>query len=178
MKTLLILRHAKSSWDNDILSDFDRPLNSRGLETAPVMGNVIYKKRLQPSLIISSPAKRAKQTAILIKETAQIKSSIRYEEKIYEASPISLLHIIGEVEDKNEVVLLIGHNPGLEGFIKILTGEIKTMPTAGLAKIELNVDSWNEITSDCGKLEFLIRPKDEMKNLDLSKDFEEHFKDL
>lgn len=165
MKTLLILRHAKSSWDNPELSDFDRPLNSRGLEAAPVMGGVIYKKNLQPDLIISSPAKRAKQTAILIKETAQIDVSINYEERIYEASPISLLHVIGDAEDRYERILLVGHNPGLEGFIKILTGEIQSMPTAALAKIDLNIDSWDEITANCGKLDFLLRPRDEIKGL-------------
>src|SRR4051812_38668436 len=104
MKTLLILRHAKSNWDYPDLSDFERPLNSRGMEAAPVMGNVIYKHRFKPDLIISSPAKRAKQTAILIKETAEISSSIKYEEKIYEASPLNLMNITSEIDDKHEMV--------------------------------------------------------------------------
>ena len=175
MKTLLILRHAKSSWDNTELSDFERPLNSRGIETAPVMGNLIYKKRLKPNLIISSPAKRAKQTAVLIKEIAQILPPIKYEEKIYEASPMGLLNIVGEIDNKNETVLLIGHNPGLEGFIKILTGENKSMPTAGLAVIELDINSWDEIKNDCGKLNALIRPRDEIRILEISEKYSKNF---
>lgn len=163
MKTLLILRHAKSSWDNPDSSDFDRPLNSRGLEAVPLMGNVIYQKNLQPEIIISSPAKRAKQTAILIKETAQIEAKIRYEDGIYEASPLRLLQIVSEVEDKNGMILIVGHNPGLESFIKMLTGEIQSMPTAAFAKIDMQIDCWSDIAADCGRLDFLVRPKDERK---------------
>lgn len=164
MKTLLILRHAKSSWDNPDLADFDRPLNSRGLESAPVMGNVLYKEDLQPQKILSSPAKRAKQTAILIKETAQIEAPVTYVEGIYEASPLKLLSIISEIEDKIQSALLVGHNPGLEGFVKMLTGEIYALPTATLVKIDLSIESWNDITANRGKVNLFIRPKDVIKN--------------
>ena len=82
MKTLLIMRHAKSSWDDAKMSDFERPLNERGLRTAPLMGEIINQKRLQPELILSSPAERAKQTAQMVKESAQLKSEIIFNEKI------------------------------------------------------------------------------------------------
>jgi phosphohistidine phosphatase len=164
MKTLLILRHAKSSWDNPDIADFDRPLNSRGLEAMPVMGGVLFKNNLQPQKILSSPAKRAKQTAILIKETAQIEGKITYVEGIYEASPLRLLNIVSEVEDKVESVLLVGHNPGLEGFVKMLTRESYELPTATIVKIDLDIESWHDITVNRGKVSLYVRPKDKMKD--------------
>lgn len=163
MKTLLILRHAKSSWDNPELADFDRPLNQRGLADAPLMGNVIRKNNLQPRIILSSPAKRAKHTAILIKEAAPFEAEINYVEDIYEASPLKLMRVISQINDENETALLIGHNPGLEGIIKTLTGEFYSMPTAALAKIELNIESWSEVSANSGSVNLFVRPKDEIK---------------
>lgn len=165
MKTLLILRHAKSSWDNPNWADFERPLNLRGLQSAPLMGEVLQKQELNPQIIISSPAERAKQTAVLTKEAAQINTEITYVEEIYEASPRTLLNIVAQIADENEMVLVVGHNPGLEGFIKILTGETCALPTAALVKIDLKIDSWQELTSDCGKVDLFIRPKDALKSL-------------
>jgi phosphohistidine phosphatase len=164
MKTLFILRHAKSSWDNPDSSDFDRTLNERGLRIAPFVGRLMREKHLRVDLILSSPAERAQQTAILVRENGELAAEIRYNEKIYEASPLSLLHILAEAADEFDSILLVGHNPGLEGLIKILTGGIQPMPTAALAEIELNIEHWSEITADCGKLIFIIRPKDEMKS--------------
>jgi phosphohistidine phosphatase len=165
MKTLLILRHAKSSWDNPDSSDFDRPLNQRGLETAPFIGNLMCEKDLRVDLILSSPARRARETTMLVREAAGFDAEIRYDERIYEASPITLLHILAETEDEFDAVLLVGHNPGLEGLIKILTGGGLSMPTAALAEIVLEIDFWSKIAADGGKLNFVVRPKDEMKSL-------------
>ncbi len=165
MKTLLILRHAKSSWDNLQMSDFERPLNARGLEAAPFIGKIIYDKKLQPDLVLSSPAKRAKQTAILIKQSAQISANIKYEQKIYEASPLILVEIISEIDDNFALILLVGHNPGLESLVRILAGQLQPMPTAALAKINLNIEKWADIKADCGNLEFLITPKNEINKL-------------
>ena len=160
MKTLFVLRHAKSSWEKADLSDFARPLNERGLEAAPLMGKFIYKNQLQPELILSSPAERAKQTALLVKENAQIDGKIRYDERIYEASSLRLLEVVSEQSDKIESVMLVGHNPGLEGLLKILTNEAQPMPTAALAVIDLKIGKWSEINSSKGNLRTLIRPKE------------------
>ena len=141
------------------MADFDRPLNSRGLESAPLMGGLIYDRQLPADLILSSPAKRAKQTAVLIKETGQLAAKIQYEEKIYEASPLTLLHILSGQEEKSKNILLVGHNPGLEGLIKILTGESVMMATAALVKINLNIDKWTDISPNCGDLEFVSAPE-------------------
>lgn len=166
MKTLFILRHAKSSWDDPDLPDFDRPLNKRGLQAAPFVGSLMRERRLHVDLILSSPARRARETAALVKEAADFSAEIRHDERIYEASPMSLLYLVAESDDALESVLLIGHNPGLEGLVKILTGGGLSMPTAALAEIELNVDSWSKIAAESGKLKSSVRPKDEMKSHD------------
>lgn len=163
MKKIYILRHAKSSWDNPVLADFDRPLNERGSRTADFMGELIHKSDFQPELILSSPATRAKETANIIKKTARLQSEIKFEENIYEASPQTLLKIISDLNENLQSVMLVGHNPGLEGLIKILTGESHSMPTAGLAIVDLNVVKWKEADLDSGKLRDLIRPKTELK---------------
>jgi phosphohistidine phosphatase len=163
MKTLFVLRHAKSSWNNPNWSDFERPLNSRGLDAARFIGGLIYKRNLEPQIIISSPAKRAKQTAVLVKEVAEISKPITFDERIYEASPLTLFNLIREFDEKYESVLIVGHNPGFENLVRMLTGETLSMPTAALAKINLNIESWRELDAVSNELEFLIRPKDEMK---------------
>jgi phosphohistidine phosphatase len=160
MKTLLVLRHAKSSWENSELSDFDRPLNARGLEAIQLIGRELYNLNLETDLILSSPAKRAKQTAILVKESGGISGEIQYEESIYEASVMKLLHLVSEIGDKFDVVLLVGHNPGLEELIRVLTGRIQVMPTATLAKLDLNIKSWSETAAKCGSLDLAITPKE------------------
>ena len=163
MKILFVLRHAKSNWDNSDLSDFERPLNSRGLDAARFIGGLIYERDLQPQIIISSPAKRAKQTAVLVKELAEISKPISFDERIYEASPLSLFNLIREFDDKYESVLIVGHNPGFENLVRMLTGETVVMPTAALARINLDIESWHELDAVSNELEFLILPKEEMK---------------
>lgn len=163
MKTLYIMRHAKSSWDNPNWSDFERPLNKRGLEAAPLMGEIIFRNKYQPELILSSPAKRAKQTAVLVREVAGIEPEINFDERIYEASPQMLLQVIGELSADPASAMLVGHNPGIEGLIRFLTGESEAMPTAGLAVVDLNVDKWNDAAAECGSLRALLRPKEQDK---------------
>ena len=154
------MRHAKSSWDDAAMSDFERPLNTRGLKTAPLMGEYIRENQLQPELIVSSPAERARQTAQLVKESAQIKSEIIFNEKIYEASVERLLEVIAEQPETVESILLIGHNPGLEGLVKFTTGELHAMPTAALGIVDLPIDKWSDINASKGNLRELIRPKE------------------
>ena len=165
MKTLYLLRHAKSSWDDASLPDFDRPLNGRGLNAAPFIGEVIARKGLFPDLIISSPAKRAMQTATLVKESSGSNAPIQYEERVYEASPQMLKTLIAQVAESNESVLLVGHNPGVEGLIDHLTGNFETMPTAALAAILMDISAWNKIDANCGGLSFVIRPSEEIRAL-------------
>jgi phosphohistidine phosphatase len=163
MKSLLILRHAKSSWENAALSDFERPLNSRGLESIQLIGHELYNLEIKPDLVLSSPAKRAKQTAILVKESGGFECEIKYQDKIYEASVRSLLNLVSEIDDKSDTVLIVGHNPGLEELIRVLTGKIQVLPTATFVKLELDIENWSQTDSNCGNLAFAITPK-ELKN--------------
>lgn len=110
-----------------------------------------------------SPAERAKETTMLVKEAAGIESEIKYDERIYEASPVRLLEVVGEQNERIESILLVGHNPGLEGLIKLLTGKPEPMPTAALAVVDLDAGKWSEINSVSGSLRVLIRPKDFQK---------------
>lgn len=155
------MRHAKSSWDDCALSDFERPLNERGLRTAPLVGELMKQNQFQIDIIISSPAERARQTAVKVKEAASFGSDVIFDEKIYEASPQRLLNILSEIVPTISAVLLVGHNPGLEDLIRILTGALEPMPTAALAVIDLNIENWNELTADTGKLVKVFRPKEE-----------------
>ncbi len=159
MKTLYVLRHAKSSWDDCSLSDFERPLNERGIKTAPLMGKEMKKNDFVPEIIVCSTAKRAEQTANLVKETAEFSAEIMFEEAIYEASVTTLLHIVSRIEDEFYSALIVGHNPGFENLVRNLTGKIEAMPTAGLAVIDLKIENWNEINAESGKLREFIRPK-------------------
>jgi len=164
MKTLFVLRHAKSSWKNPDWSDFERPLNSRGLDAARFIGSLIFERKLEPQFIISSPAKRAKQTAVLVKEIAEVSKPVKFDERIYEASSLTLFNLICEFDEKWESVLIVGHNPGFENLVRMLTGETVSMPTAALAKINLAIENWHELAANSNELEFLIRPKEEMQN--------------
>ncbi|HVE57279.1 MAG TPA: histidine phosphatase family protein [Pyrinomonadaceae bacterium] len=163
MKTLFVLRHAKSSWENPDWSDFERPLNSHGLDSARFIGGLIYERGLQPQIIVSSPAKRAKQTAVLVKEIAEVSKPVKFDERIYEASPLALFNLIREFDEKWESALIVGHNPGFENLVRMLTGETVSMPTAALARINLEIENWHDLETNSNELEFLIRPKEEMK---------------
>jgi len=163
MKTLYILRHAKSSWDDASLADFDRPLNGRGERAAPFMGKLMKKTGLLPDVVLSSPAARAKSTARLAVRSADLDAEIKFDDRIYEASPQSLRQVVSEVDNSNLSAMVVGHNPGIEGFIRFLTGENESMPTAALAVIELDIKKWDEVDTGCGELQALFRPRDEMK---------------
>ena len=163
MKTLFILRHAKSSWDNPNLADFERPLNERGLQAAALMGRVVAGNNFRIDCLLSSPAIRAKQTANLVKEHGKLAAAVKLEDRIYEAVPQTLQNIVGCFEENHQSAMIVGHNPGLEGFIRFLTGEIHAMPTAALAVIDLNIAEWRQIAADSGELRDLIRSKNESK---------------
>jgi len=160
MKTLFIMRHAKSSWENSDLADFDRPLNKRGLQAAPLMGETIRKNWFQIDLIVSSPAERAKQTAMLVKKAVQTQAGIEFDERIYEANTQTLLEVVAGLNENTQSVMLVGHNPGFENLVKVLTGKIEPMPTAALAVIDLKTDKWSDVEAGSGSLRVLIRPKE------------------
>jgi phosphohistidine phosphatase len=160
MKRLYVLRHAKSSWDDASLADYERPLNERGLETAPFMGRLMRERGYLPDAVLSSPAKRARETARLASEAAGINLQILFDERIYEASPQTLVKVLSAVDDKAGSAMVVGHNPGMEGLIRLLAGETAAMPTAALAIVDLDIENWSEIDHLSGKLVEVLRPKE------------------
>ncbi len=160
MKKLYLIRHAKSSWDNPGLIDFDRPLNKRGNRDAPFMGNVLSEKNIKPEIVYSSPAKRAWKTAkeICKKINFPVEDIVK-KESIYEASSNELLQIIQPIDEKVKTVMLFGHNPGLTSLQNFLCDkEIENIPTCGIVSIDLDC-LWKEVSKNSGKLEFFEYPK-------------------
>ncbi|QQS39851.1 MAG: histidine phosphatase family protein [Acidobacteriota bacterium] len=162
MKTLFVLRHAKSSWDHPELSDFERPLNKRGEKAAPFMGELMRSKGLVPDLIVSSPANRAKTTARLAAEAGGFEAGIELDERIYGAGANTLAYIIADFDDSADTAMIVGHNPGFEDLVGALTGEHPRFPTAALAVIDLDVTVWSETERGKGTLRDLFIPKEEM----------------
>ncbi len=153
-KTLYIARHAKSSWDDMTLSDFERPLNKRGERDAPFMAQLLKDKGIQPDLILSSPANRAKSTAEIYHET--LGGELRFDERIYEATAMSLFYLVQEAFETYDSVMLVGHNPGLTELNDMLCDKsIYNIPTAGVVGIIFN----QKVASHTGKALFFEYPK-------------------
>ena len=160
MKTLYLIRHAKSSWKNPDLSDKERPLNKRGKNDAPFMGKLLKEKKIIPELIISSDAVRAKKTSYAIaKELNYEKENIVLTDEIYEASSLELLNQIKQFSQDFNSIMLFGHNPSLTSMHNYLTNHyIDNIPTCGIVGIEFQ-NQWANITEGSGKFLFFIYPK-------------------
>ena len=161
MKTLLILRHAKSSWKNLSLADIDRPLNKRGKRDAPRIGSLLREEDLVPDLIISSPALRARKTAKAVSKNSGYEGKIQTENDFYPGDPDSFIEAFYSIPDEVDRVLIVAHNPGLEELLYVLTGESAWMPTSALAKVSLPVEKWLDLDDDTeGKLDNFRRVKE------------------
>ncbi len=159
MKILYLLRHAKSSWDDPGMADFDRPLNGRGRRAAPLVAEFLREKGIRPGLVICSPAARALQTAELVAGAEGINAPIEFDPRIYEAHPIDLLKLIREADESVEELMLVGHNPGLEELTERLTGERERLPTAALVRIELKAYGWAQVEENSGRLAWVVTPR-------------------
>lgn len=161
MKTLYIVRHAKSSWADLSLSDFDRPLNDRGERDAPRMGKRLKEKRVVPGLMLSSPAKRALATCRKIATILGYpEEKIKTDRNLYHADGDTILNTIRSISDKHNVVLLFGHNPGLTDFVnELLDAHIDNVPTCGIIACRLNIDSWSDVAWRKGEMLFFDFPK-------------------
>lgn len=161
MKQLLLMRHAKSSWENPAESDFDRTLNERGKKDAPEMAQRIKKKEFNPQLLVCSPAKRTQKTARIVAEVLGYnEKKIELETSMYDADISDLLYTIRSFDDDCNRVMMIGHNPGFTGLIGILTPSlIANLPTSGVALIQFDLKSWKQVANQSGTLEWLDFPK-------------------
>ena len=161
MKKLFIVRHAKSSWDFPELDDHDRPLNKRGKRNAPEMGQRLAKRNVRLDAMITSPAKRAAGTARRIAEEISFpKSKIQSEPLLYHGSVRSIIDLIRSTGDHIDKLMIFGHNPGFTDLTNHLTGsDIYNIPTCGIAEIDFDAASWQEVGENSGKLITFDYPK-------------------
>jgi phosphohistidine phosphatase len=161
MKTLLVLRHAKSSWKKKNLADHDRPLNRRGKRDAPRMGALIRQRKLVPELILSSTATRARETALAVAESCGQNDEVRLLRDLYLAGTGEILELLALLPAELETVMVVGHNPGMEELVEALSGSSETMPTAALAWLELDLEQWSGLPkTESARLRQVWRPKE------------------
>ena len=161
MKTVILLRHAKSSWDSPASSDFQRPLNSRGIRDAPRIGVWIAEQGIRPDWVLCSAATRAQETLAGLQTTLDLGTNITITDDLYLATPTTAVELLSRVDDSVECSLVIAHNPGMEGLLWGLCGTDNSMPTCALAVIELPIDSWLATDLNChGTLQHLITPRE------------------
>ena len=161
MLQLTLIRHAKSSWDNPALSDFDRPLNKRGMKNAPLMGKIISKRGLVFDRIVASPALRAITTAHLIAGKQGFpEQDIQQRDELYDASVDELLDCVHSLDNQYASIALVAHNPGLTSLCNYLSGEsIANLPTCAVAVIEFDLDDWRAVYQDTGRLVIYEYPR-------------------
>lgn len=148
MKTLLLLRHAKSSWAEPDESDHDRPLNDRGKRDAPRVGEFLRDEHLKPDVVLSSTAKRARKTARKALKASGFNTELELVEEFYLATPAAYISKLKGLPDRVDCVLVVGHNPGMAELLETLTQQEHDFPTAALAVLELPVGSWSEFELD------------------------------
>ena len=145
MKTLLILRHAKSSWAVDGMPDHERPLNDRGKRDAPRMGQLLKEVELVPDAVYCSTAKRARKTATKVAKHCGFVGEIDFRESLYLAEPDAYIDVLCSQSDDVERAMVVGHNPGLEELVEVLTGQDEILPTAALVHLNLPIGRWQEL---------------------------------
>lgn len=169
MKRLIILRHAKSSWDDSSLSDFDRPLNERGIKAARRMGVEVKNRSMGFDQVLASPAVRVRETLDRVAEGSGDRFDVEFDERIYMASADALLDIVRGILDDSKAPLLVGHNPGLEQMLARLTSDdvrglrdkvLGKYPTGALAVVELPAEHWREVEEGSGEIVELILPRE------------------
>jgi len=160
MKTILLMRHAKSSWKEMHLADHDRPLNSRGRTSAPMIGDHLSRIDLVPDVIVCSTATRARQTVEYLLETLPYEGEVYYTRELYHAGTETFLEEISKLDNGFKCAMLVGHNPGMEDAVEDLTGEWVRMPTAAVAHIVFEVEKWGDIAEDSlGMLVQVLTPR-------------------
>lgn len=161
MKTLYLVRHAKSSWKDEDLTDFERPLNTRGRRDAPFIGKLLAQKGVKADLLISSPATRAIVTARFIaEELLYPRDLIRADAALYDADVPALLRVVQGIEPSCHSVMLFGHNPEFTELIRTLTGaDLENLPTCGVFGIRFNIELWSSVGDAQGEQILFEFPK-------------------
>jgi phosphohistidine phosphatase len=168
MKRLGVLRHAKSSWDDEHRHDFDRPLNERGWKAARRMSREFAQRGIHFDFVLASPAARARETVDGLIETLNAKMEIRFDADIYLASVAKLLEIVRRLPESAHAPLIVGHNPGLQSLVVELAGSrsgrlrkdaARKFPTAAFASLELPADRWSDVEPATGSITVMIFEK-------------------
>ncbi len=159
VKTLLIMRHAKSDYPAHIDSDFERPLNKRGYKDVPRIARLLRAYGPVPQVVLSSPAVRARQTAEGLATELGGEIEVRFDENLYLAPPAALSAAASQLPQAASCALVVAHNPGLEEWIGVLSGSRVVLPTAGLAAVALGGDSWAQLDQGGGALLWYVVPK-------------------
>ncbi|MEH3102836.1 MAG: histidine phosphatase family protein [Sphingomonas phyllosphaerae] len=169
MKTLTLLRHAKSGWDDPVVRDFDRPLNARGRRAAVTMGRHVRDLGLTFDRVVASPATRVEETVVEVERGLGRALAPLWERRLYLAAPTTLLDVVHECDATADSLLLVGHNPGLEELTLLLipddAGALRMAaeekyPTATLAEITFDADDWSAVRAGHGRLTRFVRPRD------------------
>lgn len=161
MKTLFLLRHAKSSGKDESLLDFERPLNRRGKRAAETLGQYLRANEIRVELILSSTAVMARETVERMVKAAKLSTEVRYDQRIYGASVDRLAEVVSQIENARKVVMVVGHNPGVEEMLSFLTGKIVQVPTGALAKLSSRATKWNTLAVEQkASLEWLMKPSE------------------
>ncbi len=165
MKKLYLVRHAKSSWENNNLKDIERPLNKRGERDAPFMGKLMKENNIKPVLMIASPAERALSTAKYFCSEMDIsKKHLLIDNNLYEAGRKDILKVIHQFDNEKNSAMIFSHNPGLTDTANFLTnGEISDIPTCGIVSLNCKINSWNELDNTNCELDFFEFPKKHFK---------------
>ena len=129
-----------------------------------MVGGFLRKQSIKPDLLLSSPAIRARETIETIIKAAKLPSELRYDQRIYEAGPLRLFEVVSQIEDEHITVLLVGHNPGMEELLQLLTDRAEHMATGTLARVDLKSDRWSKALTEKGSLDWIVKPKDLVKD--------------
>lgn len=161
MKTLLIMRHAKSSNKEKDVTDHERPLNKRGKLVAPRMGRLLKDEGLVPDHILSSSAKRARLTAEAVADQSGYTGEVQISTDLYATGPGAFIRALQFLSDEYSRVLVVGHNPGIEELLELFTKQVKTMPTGAIVQIDLAIETWKELSeSTKGTLIYFWKPRE------------------
>jgi phosphohistidine phosphatase len=161
MKTILLMRHAKSSWDGKEKDDRDRPISKRGKKNTENIAEMLKEEKLIPDLILASAAVRARQTAEVVIDELKYHGDICYINKLYMGEVEAYTQQLQSLEDDVNIVLVIGHNPSLDSLLQMITGKVESLPTSTVAYLTVPIDSWKDFKLEIeGELVHLWRPKD------------------
>ena len=161
MKRLLLVRHAKSNWENPEWTDFERPLNKRGLRDAPFMADIVKQKLEAMDYVYASPAMRALTTAKAFCTALNYpEDKIHIDQSIYEKGPRYIISLVKNADDKIDTLAVFGHNPDMTSLFSYFTGDYcDNMPTCGCLCIDFDIDSWQQVEDQNGKIVFFEYPK-------------------